>query len=209
MKEPQIIRNEARNMSEKIINNYIIFSVNIAKISIKSPANGVCTDFSDDCFYEQVYLLADLVYIRSDFVDFGGKFSLLRVVNFYNITVNQHLPRIRPKVASARIFIFSSIRFFSFSSTHSFSCIALFLSAILFSFLHFYRVWDFLGCRLGRCFCLRQRCPPDTRTPTSRIFRVGTHRICLLIYKILDFDFWKQNISPILHRKNYIIRKRE
>ena len=22
-----------------------------------------------------------------------------------------------------------------------------------------------LGCRLGRCFCLRQRCPPDTRTP--------------------------------------------
>ena len=24
----------------------------------------------------------------------------------------------------------------------------------------------FLGCRLGRCFCLRQRCPPDTRTPS-------------------------------------------
>ena len=22
-----------------------------------------------------------------------------------------------------------------------------------------------LTCRLGRCFCLRQRCPPDTRTP--------------------------------------------
>ena len=24
---------------------------------------------------------------------------------------------------------------------------------------------ELLGCRLGRCFCLRQRCPPDTRTP--------------------------------------------
>ena len=38
--------------------------------------------------------LANLIYIDPDFVDFGSKFALLRVVNFYDITVDQHLSRI-------------------------------------------------------------------------------------------------------------------
>ena len=36
-----------------------------------------------------------------------------------------------------------------------------------------------LACRLGRCFCLRQRYPPDTRTP-RRGFPIVLRLLCIL-----------------------------
>lgn len=48
--------------------------------------------------------LANLIDIHSDFVDRGGKFLRLRVVNFNIITVNQHLSYIHTKVAGSEDF---------------------------------------------------------------------------------------------------------
>ena len=43
-----------------------------------------------------------------------------------------------------------------------------------------------LACRLGRCFCLRQRCPPDTRTPRHLVTAIqiifhSKYLLCTLI----------------------------
>ena len=45
-----------------------------------------------------VDLLANLIYIDPDFVDFGGKFTLLLVIDFYNITVDQLFLAYAPKL---------------------------------------------------------------------------------------------------------------
>ena len=80
-----------------------------------------------------------------------------------------------PKLRVPRIFIFSSMRFFSFSSTHSLSWIALFLSAILFSFFQNWRVWDFLGRRVQAAglhwhkYALRHRKRHDERYVYKRV----------------------------------------
>ena len=65
-----------------------------------------------------------------------------------------------------------------------------------------------LGCRLGRCFCLRQRCPPDTRTPSetspiSRAYALKWQRLLLVCMQkplIMLMISLAPSSSPSRHR---------